>query len=148
MKYVEIDEGTGEVTWDAYFEYLRSIRGGFPVALYSYASDWGHYSLDGTNSLHDAWLVSVQIGFRNREITLEFVGPRHDRKHVFTYLGVERYRFDLNVTYKQGDRDVLAHEFTVDDRWIVHEIVLSNRQSIAVSAMNIMPRTEMLSESP
>ena len=145
MKYVEIDEHTGEYTWDAYFEYLRSIRGRLPEVLYSYASNWEHYSLDGTNSLHDAWLISVQIGFRNREVTLEFLGSRHDRKHVFSYLGVEEYRIDLNVTYKQGDRDALAHEFTVDDRWIVHEIVFSNMKSIAIRATNIMPRTEMLS---
>lgn len=145
MKYVEIDERTGEVNWDAYFEYLRSIRARLPVALYSYASDWEHYSIDGDNSLHDAWLMSVQIGFRNRDITLEFLGSRHDRKHVFTYLGVDGYRIDLNVAYKQGDRDTLVHEFTVDARGIGHEIVFSDGRSIAISATNIVPRTEMLS---
>lgn len=85
MKYVNVDKLTGEITWDAYFEYLRSARGHFPAALYSYAIDWEHYSLDGKNSLHDAWLVSVQIGYRSREITLEFLGARQDRKHLFTY---------------------------------------------------------------
>ena len=147
MKYVEINERTGEVTWDAYFDYLRSVRGRLPEAVYSYASEWAHYSLDGANSLHDAWLISVQIGFRNAELTLEFMGPRHDRKHVFTYLGVEQYKFDLNVTCKQGDRDVLAHEFTVDDRCIVHEIMFSNRKSIVISTTNMLPRTDMLSSS-
>jgi hypothetical protein len=145
MKYVEIDKLTGEVMWDAYFEYLRSIEERLPAALYSYAVDWGHYSLDGTNSLHDAWLVSAQVGCRNREITLEFMGARQDRKHIFTYTDVEQYRVDLEVTYKQGDRDVLAHEFTMEDRRLVHEIVFSNERAISVSAATIVTRTEVLS---
>lgn len=145
MKYVDVDNLTGEVTWDAYFDYLRSIRDRFPAALYSYAIDWEHYSLDGKNSLHDAWLVSVQIGYRNREIILEFLGARQDRKHIFTYSEVEQYRIDLEVTYNRGDRDVLAHEFTMDDRRLVHEIVFSNERAISVSATTIVPRTEVLS---
>ena len=145
MKYVEVDKLTGEVTWDAYFEYLRSIRDRFPAALYSYAIDWEHYSLDGPNSLHDAWLVSVQIGYRNRGITLEFLGARQNRKHIFTYADVEQYRIDLEVTYKRGDRDVLAHEFTMEDGRLVHEIAFSNERVISVSATAIVPRTEVLS---
>lgn len=145
MKYVNVDKLTGEVTWDAYFEYLRSIRDRFPSALYSYAIDWEHYSLDGANSLHDAWLVSVQVGYRNREITLGFLGARQDRKHILTYTEVERYRIDLEVTYKGGDRDVLAHEFTMDDGRLVHEIVFSNERAISVNATTMVPRTEVLS---
>jgi hypothetical protein len=145
MKYVEIDELTGEVTWDAYFEYLRSEQSSFPTALYSYAIDWDHYSLDGTNSLHDAWLVSVQIGYRNRELILEFLGARQDRKHIFAYADVERYRMDLEVTYKRGDRDVMAHEFTIDDGRLVHEIAFSKERMISISAAMIVPRTEVLS---
>lgn len=145
MKYVDVDKLTGEVTWDAYFEYLRSIRDRFPTALYPYAIDWEDYSLDGTNSLHDAWLVSVQIGYRNREITLEFLGARQDRKHIFTYAEVGQYRIDLEVTYKGGDRDVLAHEFAMQDERLVHEIVFSNERAILVSAATVVPRTEVLS---
>ena len=145
MKYVKIDRLTGEVTWNAYFAYLRSIRDRFPVALYSYAIDWEHYSLDGRNSLHDAWLTSVQIGYRNREITLEFLGARQDRKHSFTYTEVAQYRLDLDVIYKRGDRDVLAHEFTVDGGRLVHEIVFSNEKAISVSAAMMVPRIEVLS---
>src|SRR4051812_722454 len=113
MKYVDIDERTGEVTWDAYFDYLRTVQGRFPAALYAYAIDWQHYSLDGVDSLHDGWLTSVQVGFRKREVTLEFLGARHDRKHIFTYIDVERYAIDMDVSYKHGDRDVLVHEFTM-----------------------------------
>jgi hypothetical protein len=144
MKYVNIDKLTGEVSWDAYFEYLSSSRDRFPTALYSYAINWEHYSLDGTNSLHDAWLASIQIGYRNREITLEFLGARQDRKHFFTYAGVAKYRLDLDVTYRGGDRDVLAHEFTVDDGQLVHEIVFLKERTISVSAAMVVPRAELL----
>jgi hypothetical protein len=145
MKYVAIDKTTGEVTWDAYFAYLRSIRDRFPAELYAYAIDWGHYSLDGVDSLHDSWLGSVQIGYRNREITLEFLGARHDRKHCFTYAEVDQYRMDLEVTYKRGDRDVLMHEFTMNEGRLVHEIVFSNKSAISINAATIVPRTEVLS---
>lgn len=145
MKYVKVDKLTGEVMWDPYFEYLRSMRDRFPAALYAYAIDWGHYSLDGTDSLHDAWLVSVQLGCRNREVTLEFLGARHDRKHHFTYADVDQYRMDLEVTYKRGDRDVLMHEFTMNEGRLVHEIVFPNERAISINAATIVPRTEVLS---
>jgi len=145
MKYVQIDEDTGEISWDSYFEYLRSIQGRLPAALYSYASDWEHYSLGGRDSLHDAGLVSVQIGFRSNEVVLEFLGVRHDRKHVFTYLDVEQYKIDLDVTYKYGDRDVLAHEFRMDGGGIVHEIAFSDKRTISISAANVVPRVDVLS---
>lgn len=131
--------------WDAYFEYLRSIRDRLPAALYSYAIDWEHYSLDGTNSLHDAWLTSVQVGFRKREVTLEFLGARHDRKQIFTYVDVERYAIDLDVSYKHGDRDVLVHEFTMEGESLVHEIAFSSKKVISISALGIVPKTEILS---
>ena len=113
--------------------------------LYSYAIDWEHYSLGGKNSLHDAWLVSVQVGYSNREITLEFLGARQDRRHIFTYAGVEQYRINLEVTREGSDRDVLAHEFTMDDGRLVHESVFSGERAITVSATTIVPRTEALS---
>jgi len=83
MKYVEIDKHTGAVSWDRYFEYLRSVQQQFPVELYSYAIDWKHYALDSVSSLHDGWLTCVRFAYRERELSLELLGPYHDRTRVF-----------------------------------------------------------------
>jgi hypothetical protein len=143
MKYVEIDEHTGTVSWARYFEYLRSVQQQFPAELYSYAIEWQHYALDSASSLHDAWLVCAQFAYRDRELTLEFLGPYHDRSHVLKYVGVKSYAFDILVQYRLGDYDVLAHEFRIDDGRIVHEIVFSNRRNIVVTAENVLIHTEL-----
>jgi hypothetical protein len=145
MKYVHIDAQTGEVNWDDYFEYLRSVREQFPSDLYSYALSWEHYSLDGENSLHDAWLVGAQFGYKAQDVSLEFIGARHDRRLTFQYLAVESYVFDLSVEYRFGDRDVFAHEFRMDDELVTHEIVFSNRKSVLVRSQSIVPTVDVLS---
>jgi hypothetical protein len=145
MKYVEIDAQTGEVFWDGYFEYLRSARQQFPSDLYSYAVNWDHYSLDGTNSLHDAWLVGARFAHKAQDVTLEFLGARHDRKFTLRYSAVESYALDLSVEYRSGDRDVFVHEFLADKGLISHEIVFSNRKSIVIRSRNVMPTIDVLS---
>ena len=145
MKYVHIDAQTGKVNWDDYFEYLRSVREQFPSDLYSYAVSWERYSLDGGNSLHDAWLVGAQFGYKAQDVSLEFIGARHDRRLTFQYLVVESYEFDLSVEYRLGDRDVFAHEFRMDGELISHEIVFSNRKSILIRSQNVVPTVAVLS---
>jgi hypothetical protein len=145
MKYVEVDPHTGDVSWDAYFEYLRAVREDFPPELYSYAANGEHYCLDGRNSLHDAWLIGVQFGYRAQEVVLAFLGAWHDRKHVLTYVGVETYALDIDVQYRSGDRDIVIHEFRVDDGLVTHEIVFSTGKSIVIRSRNVIPTTEVLS---
>ena len=145
MKYVEVDDRTGVVSWDAYFEYLRTIQKRLPAELYSYAINWEHYSLDGKNSLHDAWLIGIQFANREKEVSLELLGARHDRKLLFKYVDVQGYLLDLDVEYKRGDRDVLAHEFRIEHGVIVHDVLFSNKKSILIRAMNVIPATESLS---
>ena len=145
MHYVKIDETSGEVSWDAYFDYLRTARGQFPAALYSYAAEWEHYSLDGANSLHDAWLVGASFAYNAKEIVLEFLAAKQDRRFHLRYIATASYALNLAVEYRSGDRDVLAHEFRVEDRLIVHEIVFSNRHTILVRAQDIIPTIDRLS---
>jgi len=147
MKYVDVDERPGEVgvSMDRYFEYLRSVQQQFPPELYAYASKVEHYSLDSKNSLHDAWLVKAELSYREKELTLEFLGPWHDRNIILRYVGVKAYSFDLSVQFRDGDGDVLVHEFRIDDGLITHEIAFHQGRTILVTAQNIIPRTEMLS---
>ena len=144
LKYVEIDEHTGEVRWDQYFEYLRTIEQQFPPGLYSYASKWEHYSLDGRDSLHDAWLFGIHLSHRAKELVLEFLGSRHDRKLILRYSGLAAYRVNLDVTFRDGDRDVLAHEFRIEDALVCHEIAFQQGRSILVTSQSVMPTVQSL----
>jgi hypothetical protein len=101
--------------------------------------------VDGRNTLHDAWLIGVQFGYRAQEVVLAFLGAWHDRKHVLTYVGVEAYVLDIEVEYEAGDRDISVHEFRLDGGLITHEIVFSTGKSIVIRAQNVIPITEVLS---
>jgi hypothetical protein len=74
-----------------------------------------------------------------------FLGAWHDRKHVLTYVGVETYALDIDVQYRSGDRDIVIHEFRLDDGLITHEIVFSTGKSIVIRSRNVSPTTEVLS---
>jgi hypothetical protein len=149
MKYIDMDERRGEVSarFDRYFEYLRSVQHQFSSDLYAYASKLEHYSLDGKSSLHDSWLMTARFSYREKELTLEFLGAWHDRKLVLKYLGVKTYMFDLNVQFRNGDGDVLVHEFRIEDEFVTHEIAFHQGKSILITAQNVIPSTEML-EAP
>jgi|SRR5450631_3871724 len=144
MKHVLIDEETRVVQWDDYFKYLESVRAAFTEELYSYVSDWSNYSLDSKTSLHDAWLMGVHFGLQEREITIEWLSAHQDRKLILRYCGVESYNVDLSVGYRKGDRDVLAHEFRVSDKSIVHEIAFNSRNRIVIVFQTAIPTVEVL----
>jgi len=146
MKYVRIDAETGAVEWDAYFEYLNSVRSQFPSQLFAYAANWEHYSLDGRNSLHDSWLTEVRFDYQKNVVTLGFLGAQRDRTHVFRYQGVASYVFNLSVNYQSGDRDLLAHEFRVEDGSIAHELVFPGEQWVALRFSNVTPVVELLTK--
>ena len=145
MKYVEIDPQTAVVSWDAYFDYLGSVRNDFPPELYSYAANREHYLPEGRNSLHGAWLIGIQLGYRAQDVVLAFLSAWHDRKHVLTYTGVESYALDIQVEYSAGDRDILAHEFWMDEGLVTHEIAFRTGKILRITAQNVIPATEVLS---
>jgi hypothetical protein len=144
VKYVDIDERAGTVNWDAYFDYIRSIRGRLSPTLYAYAENWEHYSLDGVDSLHDAWLCALQWSTRDHSVVIEFIGARQDRRHLFRYKEAKSYVVTLDVHYVHGDRDVLAHEFRIEGKVVEHEIAFSGGKSILVRATDIEPIIEIV----
>lgn len=143
MRYVEIDPLTGVVHWDAYFEYLKDNQQNFPPELFAYASDWKHYSLDSNESLHDAWLLGIYFPYRKKEITVELIGPQHDRKHVLRYFDVDEYVIDLNARNRSGDRDVLAHEFRIERGLVIHEVAFASSKSVLIACSRVQPTIEM-----
>lgn len=144
VKYVEIDADSGAISWDAYFEYLRSVREQFTSELYAYASDWGRYSLDGVDSLHDAWVTGIEFGSRENELTVTLLSARQDRRHLLRYVGVKAYDLELSVEFRAGDRDLLAHEFRIENGLVVHETLFANQSRILIVAQNVLPSTAIL----
>lgn len=145
MHYVELDPDTGVVTWDAYFDYLRSASREFPPELYAYAANREHYSPDGRNTLQGAWLLGVQLGYRAQDVVLAFLGAWHDRKHVLTYVGVEAYTLNIEVDYSAGNRDLVAHEFRMEYGLVIHEIVFRTGKTLRVTCRDVIPATDVLS---
>jgi hypothetical protein len=145
MHYVEVDPDTGVVTWDSYFDYLRSARTDFSPELYAYAANPEHYSHEGRNTLQGAWLIGVQLGYRAQDVVLAFLSAWHDRKHVLTYVGVEAYTLNIEVDYSAGNRDLVAHEFRVEYGLVIHEIAFRTGKTLRVTCRDVMTATEVLS---
>jgi hypothetical protein len=138
MRYLDINSLASAVSWDKYFEYLKTVEHRFPPSLRRYVMDWGHCSLQGANTLHDAWLAGVAFLHDPPELTLDFLGAFHDRRHLFRYVGVKEYTFDIKAEFRHGDRDVLAQEFRIEDDGFTHEILFANRGRILVRASDIV----------
>ena len=145
MQYVELDPDTGVATWDAYFDYLSSARTDFPPELYAYAANREHYAPEGRNTLQGAWLIGVQLGYRAQDVVLAFLSAWHDRKHVLTYVGVEAYALNIEVDYSAGNRDLVAHEFRVEDGLVTHEIAFRTGKTLRVTCRDVIPATDVLS---
>ena len=99
-------------------------------------SGFGVAAPDGRDSLHDAWLVGIHLSHRAKELVLEFLGSRHDRKLILRYSGLAAYRVDLDVTFRAGDRDVLVHEFRIEGALVCHEIAFQQGRSILVTSQS------------
>lgn len=125
MKFVEINKKTGVVSWDGYFDYLKRNMHAFPDPMYEYVSDWGHYSLDGENSLHDAWIDSVRFlrsGPDLNSIEVVLLGARHDRLHRLIYGGIHKFDYSGFDSMEAGAHDLIVHEFIVDGLTYTHEM--------------------------
>lgn len=125
MKFVQIDEKTGVVSWDRYFEYLKGNKHAFPDPMYEYLSDWDHYSLDGEDSLHDAWIDSIRFlrsGPELNSIEVALLGARHDRIHHLLYRGIHKFDYSGFDSEEAGAHDLIVHEFVVDGLAYTHEM--------------------------
>lgn len=145
MKFVQIDAKTGVVSWDRYFEYLEGNKHAFPDRMYEYVSDWDHYSLNGDNSLHDAWVDSIRF-FRSESrvesIEIMLLGARHDRLHQLVYRGVEKFDFSGLNPSESGASDLIVHEFTVDGLMYTHEMQFGGSAKLVVTFNDFQHETK------
>jgi hypothetical protein len=125
----------GEIEFDAYFEYIRSLRMSMSVSAFAFASNFDHYRMDSRVSLHDAWVQSlhvleVAVGDRRQTrklaIELHLLGPYHNSVLRLSYSEVRSYAADVRAedVGSIAHGDISMHELTVDPETKVlsHEI--------------------------
>ena len=109
--------------------------------------------MDSPQSLHDAWLESLEIlepaeGKRHEQrstrITLRLLGALHDRIHELTYVGVRRYRIDAPAG-QRGQGDLIVHEVRIEeDDLIVHELLFANGGTVEVGCADFFYTERLL----
>jgi hypothetical protein len=147
----------GWVCFDRYFDYLQGIKNELPEALAAFALDEERYALNGDKTLHDAWLlalnVSKSVDNANLEtcVTLELLHAMHEKTIHICYSGVREIDFSLGTPEAKRPVDLLVHEFTkVDDKIFRHfiEFDLDMWIEICFSGFSFEERTYERSRGP
>lgn len=151
MKYIFDDEN--EITqYDLYFDYIRSISDEIPKSLYDFVSDVERYDLRSSKSLHDSWLERINVtsplfSFKNEDTELELsfysvelvlFNRKTDFQHTLTYQAVSSLECSNLENNIVRPSDLLAHEFRLEERRYVHEILFENASSITIICENIV----------
>ena len=158
MEHIFRDE-EGNVHFDLYFEYLKSVEKHFPPHVYSFAADFKYYSLHDHSSLHDAWLDYLHIvesaeGERKElskiEIDTCFLGRFHDRRIFFSYKNVTRYSLNTPSDVaalpanQVGHGDLLIHELRIHPSGnIIHEMEFSRGSILLIRCSDLIHREEL-----
>lgn len=138
----ENDEGV--TCFDRYFKYLKSIEKEMPQALAGFAMDPGRYELRGPRTLHDAWLMSLNVNKAyaseagstvNTAVALGLLSAAQDSSIELHYCDVEEFRSSLSPD-RWPDRpvDLLTHEITkVGDGLFRHHLQFDRSAWVQVS---------------
>lgn len=150
MRFIFTD-GMGVTHFDAYFNYLSSVKDIFPRPLYEFVGDKTRYSLSDPKTMHDSWIEKLIIKEsatedepNRRVVSIEahFLGPYHDRIFNFLYQQVVAYTVSypekLSAVPKNGHGDVLVQEFLITERDdISHEINFSTGGNLHIVCREI-----------
>ena len=152
LKYLRQDR-EGAWQWEPYRDYLAQIRDRLPPQVAAFATHITRYSLDSPESLHDAWLESLEIlepaeGKRHEQrairITVRLLGAFHDRIHELTYVAVRRYRIDAPAG-QRGHGDLIVHEVRIEeDDLIVHELLFANGGTVEIGCADLFYTERLL----
>lgn len=139
--------------FDAYRDYLLSIRERLPSSAYEFATAEWHYDPQASQCPHDAWvnkLIIVEPASGDRqenrsiEILVELLGPYHDGHIHLTYKNVRSYSLETPPEFKLpplnvGHGDWLTDEIRLSDRDLVlHEIEFSRGSRWLIEAEDIV----------
>lgn len=134
------EDDSGDGRFDAYAEYLESVRGRLPASAYAFASAPWHYDFADRRCPHDSWVESLTISepssgdrrqHRSLEIAVRLLGAYHDGHISLTYKVVHSYLLKSPYEYAGppldvGHGDWLADEIRLSDRGLVlHEVEFS-----------------------
>ena len=124
-------------SFDEYMEYILSLKEDLPEELFKFSSNIAHYELNHSDSLHDAWVVSLLVKENrnasrpfncNLSLEINLLGQHHDRELILKYLNVSKYGFvgqrnELNAN-DTFHGDILSHEVGLKSGRFIHTIAM------------------------
>ena len=146
-------DARGWSDYTPYFAYIDSVKERWPPTLHAFASDVARYELQGTKTLHDAWLEEVSCRNTYEEDSNVLLGStlvlvlRQAFGGVIslTYGGVSGWTFHGHPE-RWPDRaiDLLMHEFSMEAHGVyAHRIAFDRNVSL-----EILFRTFSVEDSP
>jgi hypothetical protein len=140
----------GEIEFDAYFEYIRSLRTTMSANAYAFASNFDHYRMDSRVSLHDAWVQSLHVSevasgerrqIRRLAIELCLLGAYHDNVLRLWYSDVVSYTADVRAEAAGSiaHGDVAMHELSAGQAGTVlsHEILFASGSTLRMECHDL-----------
>lgn len=139
--------------YEAYLEYLHSIKARLPSSAHEFATASWHYDPSHHQCPHDAWVESLTISEpsegdnheeRSIEMNLCLLGAYHDGYIEVTYKQVKSYSLYTPAEFKGpplnvGHGDWLVDEIRLSEReFVLHEIEFSRGSRWVIECEDII----------
>jgi hypothetical protein len=162
MAFLLSEDKRGDARFDAYGEYLESIRDRLPASAYAFAAAPWHYDFSDRRCPHDSWVESLTVGEpssgerrqrRGVEIAARLLGAYHDGHILLTYKAVHGYLLKSPNDYASppldaGHGDWLADEIRLSDGGLVlHEVEFSRGSRWVIECEDMTYDWEHMKES-
>lgn len=118
--------------WQAYCDYLESVKERLPKSAYEFATAEWHYNFSDHKAPHDGWLEELIIrepasGDRKQhrllDIFIRLFAAYHDGFIELTYKNVRSYSFSKESALFLGHSDWLYDEIRLSENgFVLHEI--------------------------
>jgi hypothetical protein len=131
----------GIIFFDEYFSYLEQIRDHLPNSVKEFALDEHRYELNGPKTLHDGWLVAVNLARSvgvlqelDCTLTLKILLATHETTLTLIYEGVSNFVPSLNLSNLiKLQVDLLVHEFQlVTPELLQHSLRFADESIVTV----------------
>ncbi len=119
-------------SWNAYQNYLESVKNNLPQSVYEFAIAEWHYDFSNHKALHDSWLEEIIVReiasgdrkqFCSTEIFVRLLGAYHDGFIELTYKNVQSYSFEKRGFSPINTNDWLYDEIRISqNNFALHEI--------------------------